>query len=713
MVACIFLYMSAAKRCAMEPQKKRRIHNNSIELFLGLTFLVFASVSTTIFDTFNCKTFGDDPTRYLALDQSLDCDDPVHKFFTMYASMMVLLYPIGIPMLYVYLLVSHRHQIQAKDRAADSSLIKISFLWEMYEPRMWWFEFFECARRLAMSGLLIFFSSASPSQIVVGMLLSLVAIVVYVHCKPFLDIEDDLLAVVSQLSIFFTLFGALLIRVKIDETDGYDETIFGGILIAVNLAGIVMVLSSMLIKPFQILIKSFANHHKHDAKLKGLGQQHDDNENFIGYFETLALSSQEVRSHGEDVICFIDILNSNTLLLLLSIQDSGFTDVPLNGVDSAIWLSETHAKLEWRNSHGYGPIDEGRVTFTVKRPLDEVKSYIMNKDCELHPGVIEHFEISTLIHGVSKKMAMKLKRLSKKYLENRRILYTGRRLPFPLFNRDSLMEQFAQSSKLMTGAEVVVGRSIFDENVFSMKKSKLRGFSRTDIHLKGYFLRQTPHDEENSTDVIFIAGVNGNIHFGALIAERVAIRGLKKVVKNLQSLEEEDCSLKKGNGNGKRNRAPTNLSPVNRGWALSLKLTGGLTKKKAGLADKDNMLEMKELAGAAANAKADKKGGVRVKKGSPKGPTNMAPTPAILIIALLLLSLIGRTSAETCNTGFRGLNCTDVPHHAWDFRNCVTGQDVADTGQDEGKIASPMNVSFGDLGRGLLYICSLLNMNLT
>ncbi|GMH79533.1 hypothetical protein TL16_g08176 [Triparma laevis f. inornata] len=643
MVACIFLYMSVAKGCAKDPQKKRRIHNNSIELFLGLTFLVFASVSTTIFDTFNCKVFGDDPTRYLALDQSLDCNDPIHKFYTMYAAVMVLLYPIGIPMLYVYLLVSHRHQIQAKDRAADSSLIKISFLWEMYEPRMWWFEFFECARRLGMSGLLIFFSSGSPSQIVVGMLLSLGVIVIYVHCKPFLEIEDDLLAVVSQLSIFVTLFGALLIRVKIDKSDGYDEAIFGGILIAVNLAGIAMVLSTSLIKPFQIVIKSFANHHKHDAKLKGLGHEHDDNDIFISYFETLALSSQE---------------------------DSGFTDVPLHGVESAIWLSETHAKLEWRNSHGYGPIDEGRATFTVKCPLDEVKSYIMNTDCELHPGVIEHFEISTLIHGVSKKMAMKLKRLSKRrYRENRRILYTGRRLPFPLSNRDSLVEQFAQSSKLMTGAEVVVGRSIFDENVFSIKKSKLRGFSRADIHLKGYFLRQTPHDAENSTDVVFIAGVNANIHFGALIAERVAIKGLKKVVKNLQNLEEEDRSLKNGNGDGNRIRARTNSSPVKRGWALSLKLIGGLTKKKAGLADKDSMLEMKELAGAA-NAKADKKGGFRYLTNSATG----TESSACLSCNTGQYSLVGQSSCNLCDTA-RGYTGTSP--------DCVAGP-VTLSGESQG-----------------------------
>ena len=39
-----------------------------------------------------------------------------------------------------------------------------------------------------------------------------------------------------------------------------------------------------------------------------------------------------------------------------------------------------------------------------------------------------------------------------------------------------------------------------------------------------------------------------------------------------------------------------------------------------------------------------------------------------------------------------------VSSHQWDFRNCVTGQDVLDTGQDGGKTASPVNVSNGCFG---------------
>ncbi|GMH66849.1 hypothetical protein TL16_g04526 [Triparma laevis f. inornata] len=49
-------------------------------------------------------------------------------------------------------------------------------------------------------------------------------------------------------------------------------------------------------------------------------------------------------------------------------------------------------------------------------------------------------------------------------------------------------------------------------------------------------------------------------------------------------------------------------------------------------------------------------------------------------MALILLSLLGHVNADA-----------PASSHGWDFRNCVTGQNVLDTGEDGGKTASPIN----------------------
>jgi hypothetical protein len=48
---------------------KAAVIDGTVSIFLTLTYMVFASVSTTIFDTFNCQAYGDDSTEYLSSDQ--------------------------------------------------------------------------------------------------------------------------------------------------------------------------------------------------------------------------------------------------------------------------------------------------------------------------------------------------------------------------------------------------------------------------------------------------------------------------------------------------------------------------------------------------------------------------------------------------------------------------------------------------------------------
>jgi len=59
---------------------------------------------------------------------------------------------VGIPALYSVLLFKNRAGLQEEGRAEDEGLQKIAFLWDSYEPRIWWFEIFDCVRRLSLTG---------------------------------------------------------------------------------------------------------------------------------------------------------------------------------------------------------------------------------------------------------------------------------------------------------------------------------------------------------------------------------------------------------------------------------------------------------------------------------------------------------------------------------------------------------------------------------
>ena len=64
-----------------------------------LIFLIYPSNSAAILSFFQCFPV-DDGHSYLRRDFSIDCDGDAHRAMTYYALAMVLIYPLGVPLLY-------------------------------------------------------------------------------------------------------------------------------------------------------------------------------------------------------------------------------------------------------------------------------------------------------------------------------------------------------------------------------------------------------------------------------------------------------------------------------------------------------------------------------------------------------------------------------------------------------------------------------------
>ena len=79
-----------------------------------LFYLLFPSNSANIFATFHCEELDDpDATTFLRIDYYVDCKAPFHVYVTYFAAAMVLVYPVGIPAFYAYLLfVRHGPQLK-------------------------------------------------------------------------------------------------------------------------------------------------------------------------------------------------------------------------------------------------------------------------------------------------------------------------------------------------------------------------------------------------------------------------------------------------------------------------------------------------------------------------------------------------------------------------------------------------------------------------
>lgn len=82
-----------------------------IRIGFWLVFLVYTSVTATIFETFVCYSVADG-TRMLRADLTIDCKSDAHLRATVYAIVMVFVYPIGVFCLYATILFKNRGKLR-------------------------------------------------------------------------------------------------------------------------------------------------------------------------------------------------------------------------------------------------------------------------------------------------------------------------------------------------------------------------------------------------------------------------------------------------------------------------------------------------------------------------------------------------------------------------------------------------------------------------
>jgi hypothetical protein len=98
-----------------------------LNYFLYFTILILPSVTTTIFQMYVCVNI--DPNHednadydwYLSADTNIECFSPYWYKGVLYASLMIIIYPIGIPLMYLLLLYGCKDELIS--RSTDSNTI--------------------------------------------------------------------------------------------------------------------------------------------------------------------------------------------------------------------------------------------------------------------------------------------------------------------------------------------------------------------------------------------------------------------------------------------------------------------------------------------------------------------------------------------------------------------------------------------------------------
>ena len=214
---------------------------------LLVMFLVYSSASSMIFQTFDCDTL-DDGRDYLRADYTIECDGSRHRAVMIYAGVMVLVYPVGIPACFAYLLFRKcRVLVDEADREDASSVRAISGLWKPYRPSRFYYEVIECGRRIVLVGVPFIVNNDSSTQITITLLLAFVFTLISEVLAPHVSQTDAWVCRLGHAVVFSSLYYALLLEGNLFWINRALQNTFEVILVAMHSAMVLAIIGEIVL----------------------------------------------------------------------------------------------------------------------------------------------------------------------------------------------------------------------------------------------------------------------------------------------------------------------------------------------------------------------------------------------------------------------------------------------------------------------------------
>ena len=246
--ALAITYRVAILRNGHSIHAKRIARNKHLAVGLFLLFMVYSPVSHTIFQTYVCDPL-DSRVTYLRADYELACWSRIHTAYMTYAGIMILVYPVGIPAVFALALFINRDGIKSVAETTNTSLAPpeseaIKDLWVPYKRSRYYYEVIDCGRRIALTGLAVFISPGSTTQVAIQALLAVVFYSISEILSPFAEPLDAWLYRSGTWVIFLSMYLALLLKMDATDEESHSQSVSAGLLIAAHVGMVVVVIAN-------------------------------------------------------------------------------------------------------------------------------------------------------------------------------------------------------------------------------------------------------------------------------------------------------------------------------------------------------------------------------------------------------------------------------------------------------------------------------------
>lgn len=148
---------------------------------------------------------------------------------------MMMLYPVGIPAFYAYILFRNRNILRDKSRREESSVLRsVSNLWKPYKPQRFFYEIVECSRRFLLTGVVVFIYPNSAAQVAVAFAISTVFVFVSEGMKPYESLWDFWISRFGHIIVFSSMYLAFLMKVDVSTDKPSSQEAFDLLLVAAH-----------------------------------------------------------------------------------------------------------------------------------------------------------------------------------------------------------------------------------------------------------------------------------------------------------------------------------------------------------------------------------------------------------------------------------------------------------------------------------------------
>jgi hypothetical protein len=250
-------------------------------LFL-VVFLLYPGLTNKIFEGLSCRMLAND-WSVLHVDYRVHCESDQYFAVQFACTVLIFLWPIGVPVLVFVMLHRNYNLIKARD---PETLQMFAFLLEDYKTDHYYWEAIELARKLFLSGLIAMFRRGSTAQTVLATVVAFAFFALTVRHQPFN------VARLNQIKMFteFQIFGILLSCVVLQTHDRALNGSFGGT--DVFYYGVAQTILTLSLLP--ITIFSLASGLKNARNAKG----HQDEPREIDAFDNPVA---QTKNAGSDV----------------------------------------------------------------------------------------------------------------------------------------------------------------------------------------------------------------------------------------------------------------------------------------------------------------------------------------------------------------------------------------------------------------------------